>query len=146
MPGSMIDFSDLQFDDESFLEDILLCQFAYNPSGLTVPPSPTADARSSINLPDCADVMVQLDASEPPNDAGQKVSVNPNCAFQITANELELFHAKLIIADADGTLDNFKKPSLSRTLRCMIAYFRHFDPHAPFIHYASFSVSTAHRE
>lgn len=146
MPDSEIDFPDLQFDDESFLEDILLCQFAYNPSGLTVPSSPAAEARSFINLPDYTDDLVQLDASELPKDAGQKVNVNPNCAFQITANELELFHAKLIIADADGALGNFKKPSLSRTLRCMIAYFRHFDPHAPFIHYASFNVSTEHRE
>ncbi|KEF59861.1 uncharacterized protein A1O9_04709 [Exophiala aquamarina CBS 119918] len=149
MPDSVIEFPDLQFDNESFLEDVLLCQFAYNPSGLTVPSSPAAETRFLINLPDCTDNIVQLDASELPKDAGsldtgQKFNVNPNCAFQITANELKLFHAKLIIVDADANLDNFKKPSLSRTLRCMIAYFRHFDPHAPFIHYASFNVSTEH--
>lgn len=146
MGASMIDFESLQFDDESFLEDILLCQFSYNPPGLTVASSPAAEAGPLIGLPDCTDDIIQVDVSEPPNDGGQKVDGNPNCAIQITANELEVFHAKLIITDADGVLANFKKPSLSRTLRCMIAYFRHFDPHAPFIHYASFSVSTEHRE
>lgn len=142
---SMIDFENLQFDDESFLEDILLCQFSYNPPGLTVASSPVPDTGPAVNLPGLPDDIVQLDVGDPPNDTGQKVYGNPNCAVQITTNELEVFHAKLMIADVDGTLANFQKPSLSRSLRCIIAYFQHFDPHAPFIHYASFSISTEHR-
>ncbi|KAK5046984.1 hypothetical protein LTR84_006926 [Exophiala bonariae] len=141
---SMIDFENLQFDDESFLEDILLCQFSYNPPVLTVASSPVPEIAPTIGLPELPDSIAPLEISHPPNDAGQKSNGNPNCAIQITSNELEVFHAKLLISDVDGTLSNFHKPSLSRTLRCMIAYFQHFDPHAPFVHYASFSISTEH--
>lgn len=145
-----LDFSDLQFNDETFLEDVLLCQFTYNPSGLTIPSTPTASTMPVTNVGEDPENIPQLNGDEPSNDAGvsisQKSSLNSNSAVQITPDELELFHANLMIADAGGDLAHFKKPSLSRTSRCIIAYFQHFDPHAPFVHYASFNVSKAHRE
>ena len=141
-----IDFSNIQFDDETFLEDVLLCQFTYNPSGLTVPSTPIMDPRPLTNLTDCLDDVLELDTIAQPSNADQRVNTHAHSTFQITANEFEIFHAKLVTAEIDGTLGRFKKPSLSRTLRCIIAYFRHFDPHAPFIHYASFSILTSHRK
>lgn len=141
-----MDFSAFQLDDESFLEDVLLCQFSYNPSGLTIPSTPTLAALPMPSITDYADAIAQLDSTELSEGNGIKLSPNPTSILQITQDELELFHAKLTVTDAEEGLANFKKPSLSRTLRCIIAYFRHFDPHAPFIHYASFNISTAHRE
>jgi hypothetical protein len=90
---------------------------------------------------------IQLDDVEPSHVAiSQNTNTSSKSTLQITADELELFHAKLTIADKDGDLGLFKKPSLSRTSRCIIAYFRYFDPHAPFVHYASFSISKSHRQ
>ncbi|KAJ9639748.1 hypothetical protein H2204_003541 [Knufia peltigerae] len=143
-PDGLMDFSAFQLDDESFLEDVLLCQFSYNPSGLTIPSTPTLAALPMPSITDYADAIAQLDSTELSEGNGIKLSPNPTSILQITQDELELFHAKLTVTDAEEGLANFKKPSLSRTLRCIIAYFRHFDPHAPFIHYASFNISTAH--
>ena len=147
LSGGMMDISDFQLDDETCLEDVLLCQFTYNPSGLTIPSTPTAAALPAIvDVAECQDPTLPLNSNDLPNGANQKFSPGPMAALQVTPDELRLFHAKLTIADAEECLVSFKKPSLSRTLRCIIAYFRHFDPHAPFIHYASFNISTTHRE
>lgn len=145
-PAGLMDFSAFQLDDESFLEDVLLCQFSYNPSGLTIPSTPTIAALPMPSIVEYTDVITQLDTNELSDSTGNKINANSTSILQITQDELELFHAKLTITDAEEGLANLRKPSLSRTLRCIIAYFRHFDPHAPFIHYASFNISTAHRE
>ncbi|KAJ9606189.1 hypothetical protein H2200_009150 [Cladophialophora chaetospira] len=146
MPSNVLDFSDFQFDDEAFLEDVLLCQFTYNPSGLTIPSTPTAAVIPVTGVEDVSDNLPQLSDSEPVQDVSIAQRVTPllKSAIPVTADELELFHAKLTIADKDGDLSQFKKPGLSRTSRCIIAYFRYFDPHAPFVHYASFSISKTH--
>lgn len=144
-----LDFSDIQFNDETFLEDVLLCQFTYNPSGLTIPSTPTASTMPMTNIGEYPENISPLNGDEPSHEVGvgvgQKPNVSSNSAVQITPDELELFHANMTIADGGGDLAHFKKPSLSRTSRCIIAYFQHFDPHAPFVHYASFNVSKAHR-
>jgi hypothetical protein len=144
--SNLLDFSTFQFNDETFLEDILLCQFTYNPSGLTVPSTPTAPSALVTNMDEIPNNLLPQSGAEGSQRLTAGEDITSTSALVITADELELFHANLMTANGEGDLNHFKPPSLSRTLRCIVAYFRHFDPHAPIIHYASFKISTAHRQ
>jgi hypothetical protein len=148
VPDSTLDFTDFQFSDDAFLEDILLCQFTYNPSGLTVPSTPTATAASLASAEDIPNFLPQLTVTTPIHSHERECRKSPaaKSALQVTSTELEAFFAKLSLADVDGDLGHFQKPSLSRTSRCIISYFRYFDPHAPIVHYASFSIAKTHRQ
>lgn len=144
LPDHNFDFSNFQLDDVGFLEDTFLCQFTYNPSGLTIPSTPTALALDITNSLDDGDSSVQPSTKPFTSDNGSKA--NSRSALQVTHDEHRLFLATLAPDDANSDLHRFQRPSISRMQRCLIAYFRHFDPHAPFIHYASFSVAKTHRQ
>ncbi|KAK4940366.1 hypothetical protein LTR10_019472 [Elasticomyces elasticus] len=143
LPDHTLDFSNFQLDDVGFLEDTFLCQFTYNPSGLTIPSTPAALALDITNSLDDGDSFVQLNTKVFTSENSSRV--NSHSALQVTHDEHRLFLATLAAEDANSDLCRFQRPSVSRMQRCLIAYFRHFDPHAPFIHYASFSVAKTHR-
>ncbi|KPI41947.1 uncharacterized protein AB675_5498 [Cyphellophora attinorum] len=126
-----------------FLEDTLLLQnFAYNHSGLTEPSTPTHRAQVLPALPPTGLDALQAAVSDAGSPARADRSVHD--ALQITAADLQGFHANLDRADPAGDLQDFRRPTLSRTLRCLIAYFQHYDLHTPIVHFASFKISDAH--
>lgn len=132
---------DFSFDEDMFLEDTLLFQFAYK-SGMTIPSTPTNRGTVlPILPPNELDTLhsVLSDAESP-----ARVDRSVHDALHITANDLQGFHQNIDRADIAGDLRGFRKPTLSRTLRCLIAYFQHFDLHTPIVHFASFKISDAH--
>ena len=138
VPPSSMDYS---FDEDMFLEDSLLFQFAYNHSGLTIPSTPTTRHQYLQNLPpDLTPIQTALSDSESPARADRSV----HDALQITVGDLQGFHGNMDKIDSAGDLTYFRRPTLSRTLRCLIAYFQHFDLHTPIVHFASFKISEAH--
>ena len=138
-----LDFSNFQMDDEGFLEDTFLCQFTYNPSGLTIPSTPTAPGMDLLSILDNQDSSIHPSVKVFTSENGSKAI--SHSALQVTHDEHRLFLATLAADVSNSGLHRLQRPSISRMQRCLIAYFRHFDPHAPFIHYASFSVAKTHR-
>jgi hypothetical protein len=134
------EISDFTFDDDIFLEDPLLFQFNYNHSGLTIPPTPTQAAASGP----AEQHISQLQLATPDSCADTRASSSVLNALQITQDELQDFHDNIYEADGGHDLQDFRPPSLSRTLRCIIAYFEHFDPHTPIVHFASLNISKSH--
>ena len=141
---STMEFPSFSFDEDMFLEDTLLFQFNYNHSGLTIPSTPNLPGVSLPNISDSSITSIQLATPESAPDLRPDTSVHN--ALHINTDELQMFHAKLTDADPHGDLHQFRRPSLSRTLRCLIAYFQHFDPHTPIVHFASFKIYETHRK
>jgi len=143
MQTNLDDGFDLSLTDDIFLEDTFLHHFTYDASGSALPtiPAPTPVATPVAT----SDMMnAHSETTQPgPSEAAQESEYRPvhSNALQIEPHELETFHTKLAQCDINGDLAAFKRPGLSRTLRCIISYFRHFDPHTPIIHYASFKIS-----
>lgn len=137
-----LDYDTFAFDQEMFLEDTLLFQFNYNHSGLTIPPTPTQAPAQLSTLPEASIRPFQLATPESVSELRSTTGVHN--ALHISADDLLQFHNKIALADPDGHLSHFRRPSLSRTLRCLIAYYQHFDLHTPIIHFASFKVAEAH--
>ena len=139
IPETM-DFSAFPFEEDVFLEDSLLFQFNYNHSGLTVPPTP--DPYNGSNGFDNSTSGMQV--VTPESATTSRVEASVHNALEVTAEDLHAFYENLDQADEEDDLSDFQRPSLSRTLRCLVAYFQHFDPHTPLIHFASFSVGESH--
>lgn len=139
LPTNM-DFSGFPFDDNVFLEDSLLFQFNYNHSGLTVPSTPNPYNASSGT----GNYTSGLQVVTPESAATSRVETSVHNALEVNAEDLHAFYENLDRFDEEDDLSDFQRPSLSRTLRCLVAYFQHFDPHTPLVHFASFSVAESH--
>ncbi|ETN39746.1 uncharacterized protein HMPREF1541_05972 [Cyphellophora europaea CBS 101466] len=137
-----VNYSDFAFDNDMFLEDTLLFQFNYNHSGLTIPSTPNQPSTSLPMIPESSINPLQLATPESVSDVRSVTAVHN--ALQITLDELQIFHSSINEADPGGVLKQFRRPSLSRTLRCLIAYYQHFDLHTPIVHFASLKISDAH--
>lgn len=138
------DFSNFLLYGGEFLEDAFLRQITYSSSGLTIPPTPIVSSATIANATDLQDTTHQL--ATPESSIGARHKGTTSNVLHIAPEELDIFHAKLTASAVVGGQLHFRRPSLSRTLRCIIAYFRHFDPHCPIVHYASFKISETHRQ
>lgn len=139
-----------EFDDLGFLEDFLL------PDTTAIPGIITSLAFGEEDMP----VLPSWDniglGSHPsrvtlPNFPTAASNVRGKLSepsyFQVlsTSNyEVEEFRKRLYCICPQDLLHSFRFPSRSRIVRCVVAYFDHFDPHTPIIQHAKFSLIESH--
>ncbi|KAF7544652.1 hypothetical protein G7Z17_g9779 [Cylindrodendrum hubeiense] len=138
------------FDDLGFLEDFLLPDTSMIPGNIAsmayedecMPGLPSWDNiglgshPSRVTLPTFQTTVsnVRGKLSEP-------------SYFQVLSTnnyEVEEFRKQLYCTCPHDLLRSFRFPSRSRIVRCIVAYFDHFDPHTPIIQHAKFSLCGTH--
>ncbi|KAJ5174157.1 uncharacterized protein N7482_000034 [Penicillium canariense] len=106
-------------EDMAFLEEFLFPEYTFN--------------RKSIPAPAPAPGII-------PEKLEESSYVH---ALFISPEDVAEFEKHFIEADSRRQLTNFVFPRQSRIIRCLTAYFEYFDPHAPIIQHATFSVAGA---
>lgn len=142
-PGSVslpdINATDIP-DDFVFLEDFLLPNVA-NAHDFPPPLSmedhqihlqrirSSVDTASNYSHPTLTDGGVGV---APP---GYSSDSSYSHVFYISEDDVAELQKRIYQHHSQGLLDNFSFPKHSRVVRCLTAYFDHFDPHTPIIQY-----------
>lgn len=149
---TMPELSTAVFDDDlEFLEDILLPEFIFNPTGFTTPmpfdlerTAANTALMSTANESDTSQPRLFLPRLPPQQETQTSVDQMGDArnthVFDISASDVEQFKTKIAASDVQHQLTNFPFPKRSRILRCLSAYFEHLDSHMPFIQHATFSL------
>ena len=144
MPPSGLD------DDFMFLEDFLLPTVSNIIPNYFAPlsldgPQPTASCQSKSTFlntlsgpsrPGSLPVKADSQGRAGPDDASSEH------VFYTSDNDVEGFKRRFY--ELFESNKEFKFPRRSRIVRCVTAYFDHFDPHVPIVQHASFGISRAH--
>lgn len=144
----MLDSDD--FDDMGFLEDFLLPDTTMIPGCVT---SVTSENESTL-VPSIDDGgmgrcqnLLSLSALQTTTTSNLREESSEPSYLKVlsTSNrEIEEFRKILYCICPHGLLQSFRFPSRSRIVRCIVAYFDHFDPHTPIIQHAKFSLCGSH--
>ncbi|KAH7018826.1 hypothetical protein EDB80DRAFT_185215 [Ilyonectria destructans] len=138
------------FDDMGFLEDFLLPDTTMIPGRLASmayedESMPGLSAWDNIGLA-CNQNKVPLSTFQPtvPNVRSKISEPGYFRVLSTTDYEAEEFRKKLHCICPHQILHSFRFPTRSRIVRCIVAYFDHFDPHTPIIQHAKFSLCETH--
>lgn len=152
--GSSLNLSALGAADEvMFMEEFLLPESNFNNLDsdlVTLRKTNEERSNTSIGWQDTASDLLQNRGTRYSNHSSSEKHPTPvpevsyARALHISAEDLNVFSAKVRAIDAFGTITSFPIPRRPRIVRALTAYFEYFDPHAPFVQHATFNLRETH--
>ncbi|KAK7409634.1 hypothetical protein QQX98_008149 [Neonectria punicea] len=152
VPAAMQEFLGTgDFDDLGFLEDFLLpdttmfpghlASMAYEDEAEALPALPAWDSIDLAANPSQAPLSTFQAVA--PNARGKLSEPSYFRVLSTSCYEVDEFRKKLYCNYPHEVPNSFRFPSRSRIVRCIVAYFEHFDPHTPIFQHAKFSLGDA---